>query len=128
MWAGSFPGPWGHWICSRLSRSAAACVCRHLYKVNIKADADCAERVQPHTHPAQASCTWLTGAQTLGAEVSVEHRGLRRQRLGSGEMQLVEEAKTFPHPPNRPFPGNPGLLTPRGDKALAGEDLSLFGL
>lgn len=115
VWAGSFPGPWGHWVCSRLSRRAAACVCRHLYNVNIKADPGSAERVQPHTHPAQAFCARLTGEETLGAEVATGHRELRHQRLGSREIQLVEEAKTFPRPPNHPFPGKIRTsYTPRG--------------
>lgn len=118
------------WILPRPLRSLGLiqaeqeCCCRrcgHLYKINIKVDAGSPERVRPHIHPAQAYCARLTGEEALGAEVAMGHRELRRQPLASGEMQLAEEAKPFPHPPNCPFPG-------MRDEALAGEDLSLFSL
>lgn len=111
------------WILPRLLRSLALiqveqeCCCRRcgrLYKINIKADAGSPERVRPHTHPAQAYCARLTGEEALGAEVAVGHGELRRQRLASGEMQLTEEAKPFPRPPNCPFPERGTSYTPQG--------------
>lgn len=98
--------------------------CGRLYKINIKADAGSPERVRPHTHPAQAFCARLTGEETLGTEVAAGHRELRHQRLASGEMQLVEEAKPFPHPPNCPLPGTGDFLHPAGTRLWLGKTLA----
>ena len=50
---------------------------------------------EPLIHPGQAFCAQLTGEATLGGEVTLGHRELRRHRLGSRETQFVGEARSL---------------------------------